>query len=67
MWQRLISHIFGVFAVLGKVIRGKGRFGVDLPPGGVWRVVVNCMKLMTSKPRPTNPSEISSAGGFWGR
>jgi hypothetical protein len=53
------------FAVLGKVIRNKGRLTVDVPSGGVRRVVVICLTLMTSKPRITNPSEISSAGVFW--
>jgi hypothetical protein len=37
---------------------------VDVPSGGVRRVVVICLTLMTSKPRLTNPSEISSAGVF---
>jgi hypothetical protein len=36
MWQRFVSRKMSWdFAVLGKVIRNKGRFGVDVPSGGV--------------------------------
>jgi hypothetical protein len=63
MWQ--IPGILKIdcdFAVLGKVIRNKGRFLVVVPSeGGRW-VVVICLTLITSKPRFTSSSEIFSAG-----
>jgi hypothetical protein len=55
------------FAVLGKVIRKRRRFiGFD-PSGGYRRVAVICLMLITSKPRLTSPSDMSSAGVLCGR
>jgi hypothetical protein len=61
MWQRLFSRkISRNFAVLGKVMRNRGRITVDVPSGGFrWDVII-CLTLMTSKPRLTNPSDILS-------
>jgi hypothetical protein len=55
--------------VLGKVIRNVGGGGVTLvgPSVDDRRVVVICLTLMTSKPRFTNPSEMSSARVLSGR
>jgi hypothetical protein len=55
------------FAVLGKVTRKRGRFNILGSSGGDRRVVVICLKLITSKPRLTNPSQISFAGVLYGR
>jgi hypothetical protein len=55
------------FAVLGRVTRNRGR-SINLDISGVERrVTVICLKLTTSKPRLTRPSEISSAGMLSGR
>jgi hypothetical protein len=60
-WQRLVGlNIFWDLDVLGKVMRKRGRFGVDVPPSGDRRVAGICSTPITSKPRPTNPSEMSS-------
>jgi hypothetical protein len=68
MWQRLGSlKISCNFAVLGKVIRNKGRLLVVVPSEDDLRVDVICLTLITSKPRFTSPSEISSAGVLGGR
>jgi hypothetical protein len=68
MWQRLWSlNISCDFAVLGKVIRKKGRFVLVTPSEVDRRVDVICLMLITSKPQFTSPSEISSAGVFCGR
>jgi hypothetical protein len=68
MWQRLGSlKISWDFAVLGKVIRNKGRFLVTAPSVDDRRMVVNCLILITPKPRFTSPSEMSSAGVLRGR
>jgi hypothetical protein len=54
-------------AVLGKVIRKRGRFlGRDLSDGDFW-VLVICLTLIMSKPRSVSPSEMSWAGVFKGR
>jgi hypothetical protein len=68
MWQRLGSRkISSDFSDLGRVIRKRGRF-MDLGSSGDdRRVVVICLTLMTSKPRLTNPFDISSAGVLMGR
>jgi hypothetical protein len=63
MWQRYWSlKISWDFAVLGRVIRYKGRFvDVDVPSEGDRREVVICLTLITSNSRVTSPSEISFA------
>jgi hypothetical protein len=48
-------------------MRNKGRLLVLAPSVCDRRVVVICLTLTTSKPRLTNPSEISSAGVLRGR
>jgi hypothetical protein len=53
--------------VLGKVMRKRGRFTVDVLSAIVRRVADICLKLIMSKPRSTNPSEMSSAGVVNGR
>jgi hypothetical protein len=55
------------FAVLGKVIRKRGRIMVVDPSEGDRRVAVICLTLITSNTRLTSPSDISSAGVLWGR
>jgi hypothetical protein len=68
MWQRLCSRkISWDFVVLGKVIRKSWRFMVVDPTEGDRRVAVICMTLITSNPRLTSPSDISSAGVLWSR
>jgi hypothetical protein len=69
MWQRYWSlKISWDFAVLGRVIRYKGRFlDDDVPSEGDWREVVICLTLITSNPSVTSPLEISSAGVLEGR
>jgi hypothetical protein len=68
MWQRLGSrNISWDFAVLGKIIRKRERFIVVVPSEGDRRVAVICLTLITSKPRLTSPSDMSSAGVFCGR
>jgi hypothetical protein len=52
---------------LCKVMRNRGRFTVDVPSAGDRRVADICLTLITSKPRSTNPSEMSSAGVVNGR
>jgi hypothetical protein len=47
------------FAVLGKVLRNKGRLTICDPSGGVRPTVVISLTLMTSKPRLIRPPEIS--------
>jgi hypothetical protein len=61
------SEIAWDFSVLGKVIRKSGRFMVFHPSGGDQRVAVSGLTLMTSNPRLTSPSDMSSAGVFRGR
>jgi hypothetical protein len=68
MWQSLDSlKISCDFAILGSVIRNKGRGFVVVPSVGDRRVVVICLTLLTSKPQFTKPSEMSSAGVLGGR
>jgi hypothetical protein len=68
MWQRLGSlKIPWDFAVLGKVMRNRGMFMVVVPSGGEWQMAVICLTLITSKPRLTSPSDVSSAGVLRGR
>jgi hypothetical protein len=55
------------FAVLGRVIRYKGRFLDDVPSEGDRREVVIFLTLITSNPSVTSPSEISSAVVLEGR
>jgi hypothetical protein len=55
------------FDVLGKVIRKRGMFTVVVPSAGDQWVVHICSMLITSKPRFTNPCEMSSAGVETGR
>jgi hypothetical protein len=69
MWQRLVRwKISCDFAVLGKVMRNKGRFlVVAVSSEDDRRVVVICLTLRTSKPRFTRPSQMSAAGVSGGR
>jgi hypothetical protein len=68
MWQRLGSlKISWDFAVLGKVMTNKGMFMAVVPAGGDWRVAVICLTLITSKPRLSSLSDMSSAGILKGR
>jgi hypothetical protein len=61
--QSLVGlNIISDLDVPGKVMRKRGRFGVDVPPSGDRRVADICLTLITSKPVSINPSEISSAG-----
>jgi hypothetical protein len=53
--------------VLGRVIRNKRRLLVLAPSMCDRHVVVICLTLITSKPRLTNLSEISSARVLRGR
>jgi hypothetical protein len=73
MWQRLGSRkISWDFAVLGKVIRKKGKFMCFDPSGSDRRVAVIFLTLITSNPRLTSESDMSSVGvlcglhGFFG-
>jgi hypothetical protein len=68
IYQRLGSlNISWNFAVLGKFIRKRGRSMVFNPSGGDRRVVIVCLTLITSKPRLTSPSDMSSAEVLCGR
>jgi hypothetical protein len=68
MWQRLGRRkISWDFAVLGKVIRKRGRFVVLGSTGDDRRVVVICFTLTTSKPRFTSPSDMFCAGVLSGK
>jgi hypothetical protein len=68
MWQRTVKgKITWDFAVLGKVMRNRGRFLDRVPSDGDRRVVDICLTLMMSKPRSISPSEMSCAGVFRGR
>jgi hypothetical protein len=68
MWQTLCSRkISWDFAVLGKVIRKRGRFMVFDPSEGDRRVAVICLTLIMTKPRLTSPSDMSSAWVLCGR
>jgi hypothetical protein len=55
------------FVVLGKVIRDRLKFMVVDASEGDRRVSVICLTLITSNPRLTSPSDISSAGVLCGR
>jgi hypothetical protein len=68
IWQRLVSfNISWDSDVLGKVIRKRGMFTIVVPSVDDQRVVDICLMLITSKPRFTNPPEISSTGIETGR
>jgi hypothetical protein len=68
MWQRLERRkISWNFVVLGKVIRKRGRFMAVDQSEGDRRVVVIYLTLITSTPRVTSLSDISSAGVLCGR
>jgi hypothetical protein len=68
MWQRLGRLKMSCdFAVLGKVIRNKGRFLVVDSSEGDLRVVVICLTLTMSNRRFSSPSEISLAAVLDGR
>jgi hypothetical protein len=54
------------FAALGKVTRNRGK-AMDVEPSVDRRAVDICLTLITSKPRSTSPSGMSSAGLFVGR
>jgi hypothetical protein len=60
---RLITlNISWDFDFLGKVIRKRGRFAVDVPSASDRRIADISLTLITSKPKSTNPSEMSSTG-----
>jgi hypothetical protein len=68
MWQRLGSLKFSSdFAALGNVMRNRGMFTAVDPSEGDRRVAVICLTLLTSKPRLTSPSDMSSAGVLGGK
>jgi hypothetical protein len=68
IWQRLISlNISWGSDTLGKVMRKRGRFTVDVPSAGDRGVADICLMLMTSTLRFTSQSEMSSAGVENGR
>jgi hypothetical protein len=68
MWQRLCSReISWDFAVLGKVIRKRGRFMFVDPSEGDRKVALICLTLITSNPRLTSPSDMYSAGVLCGK
>jgi hypothetical protein len=50
------------FDVISKIMRSRGRFTVDGSLAGNRRVADICLTLIMPKPKPTNPSEMSSAG-----
>jgi hypothetical protein len=55
------------FAFLIKVTRNRGRVSKWVCPFGALLLVVNCLTLMTLKPKPSRLLEISSAGVSGGR
>jgi hypothetical protein len=68
MWQLLVSRKISLdFAILGKVIRKRERFMIFDPSEGDQRVAIICLILITSNPRLTSPSNMSSAGVLCGR
>jgi hypothetical protein len=68
IWQRLLSlNTSWDSEVLGKVIMKRGMFTVVVPSAGDRRLADIFLTLITSKPRFTNPSEMSSAGAETGR
>jgi hypothetical protein len=68
IWQRFGSlKISWDLAVLDKVMRNRGMFMVVVTSLGDWRVAVICLTLITSKPRLTNPSDMSSSGVLRGK
>jgi hypothetical protein len=68
MWQRLGSRkISWNFAVLGKVIRIRGMFMAFDPSGMTDGWLSSALTLVTSNPRLTSPSDVSSAGVICGR
>jgi hypothetical protein len=48
-------------------MKKRGKFAVDISSASHRWVADICLTLITSKPRPTNPSEMSSAGAVNGR
>jgi hypothetical protein len=63
IWPRLISlNNSWNFNVLRKVIRKRRMFTVVVPSARDQQVVDICLTLITSKPKFTNPSEMSSVG-----
>jgi hypothetical protein len=68
MWQRFGSRKISCdFSDLGRVMRKRGRFEDFGLSGADRRVAVICLTLITSKPRFTSPSDMSSAGVLMGR
>jgi hypothetical protein len=55
------------FDVVGKVIRKMGMFTLLVPSAGDRRLAVICLTLIISKPRFTDPPEVSYAGAETGR
>jgi hypothetical protein len=67
MWQRLDSLIRSWdFVVFCRVTRNKDRV-ICVVPSEDLRAVDICLTLITSKPRYTSPSAMSSEGIFTGR
>jgi hypothetical protein len=68
IWQRLDNlKISWDFVVLGRVIRNNEGVFVDAPSVSDRCVVVIWLTLITSKPRFTRLSDMSSAGVLGGR
>jgi hypothetical protein len=55
------------FKFFVKVARNRGRISTWVCPFGALRLVVNCLTLMTLKPKSSRLLEISSAGVSGGR
>jgi hypothetical protein len=67
MRQKLLSwNIFWEFDILVKIMKKKGRSTVNILPSGDRWVADISLTLITSKPRSTNPSQMSSAGEVTG-
>jgi hypothetical protein len=66
--QRLVSLIISWdFDVLGKVTRKRGMFTEVVPPARDRQVVDICLRLIISKQRFNNSSDMSSTGVEKGR
>jgi hypothetical protein len=67
IWQTLFSfNISQDFDILSKVMRKRGIFTVVVLSTGDQRAVDICLRLLTTNPRFTQSSEISSAGATTG-
>jgi hypothetical protein len=68
MWQILGNQKISCdFSDLGRVMRKRGMFVDRGSSVDDQLVVVICLTLMTSKPRFTSPSDMSSGGVLMGR